>query len=74
MAFDKKVFAENLRVIRAKLDVSQEKFARLVGLSTDSIVRYESGNGCTPSIDTIFAICDAVNINPNELMGWEKVA
>ena len=74
MTFDRKAFAENLRVIRAKLDVTQEKFAGLVGLSTDSIVRYESGNGCAPSIDTIFAICNALNISPNELLGWKEAA
>ncbi len=43
MGFNKEVFAANLRAARAKLDISQDEFAKRVGISKDSVVKYESG-------------------------------
>ncbi len=74
MSFSKEVFAANLRAARAKLDISQEEFARRAGVSVDAIVKYESGNGYIPGADKIMNICHVAHISPNELMGWDEVA
>lgn len=74
MKFNKEIFAANLRAARAKLDITQDEFASRVGISKDSVVKYESGEGYIPGADKIMAICDVANISPNELMGWKEVA
>lgn len=53
MGFNKEVFAANLRAARAKLDISQDEFAKRVGISKDSVVKYESGEGYIPGADKI---------------------
>ena len=67
MKFNKEVFA-------AKLDITQDEFASRVGISKDSVVKYESGEGYIPGADKIMAICDVADISPNDLMGWKEVA
>lgn len=71
MDFDRKTFAANLRAARARLDISQSEFAERAGVSTDAIVKYESGNGYIPGADKIFAICEVGQLTPNELLGWK---
>lgn len=70
MSFSKERFASNLRSRRAYLDLSQEELAKATGLSKDSIVKYESGEGYTPGADKIYALSEALQTSPNELMGW----
>lgn len=74
MNFDKETFAANLRAARAKLDITQDEFARRSGISKDAVVKYESGEGYIPGADKIMSICRVAHISPNELMGWEEVA
>lgn len=50
MKFNKEVFAANLRAARAKLDITQDEFASRVGISKDSVVKYESGEGYIPAL------------------------
>lgn len=73
MGFNKEVFAANLRAARAALDMSQEDFAKAVGVSKDAIVKYESGAGYTPGADKVIAICRVCGKCPNELMGWKEI-
>lgn len=74
MGFNKEIFAANLRAARAVLDMSQEELAKAAGVSKDAIVKYESGDGYTPGVDKIVAICRVVRKSPNELMGWKETA
>ena len=74
MNFDKETFAANLRAARAKLDITQDEFARRASISKDAVVKYESGEGYIPGADKIMSICRVAHISPNELMGWEEVA
>lgn len=72
MGFNKEVFAANLRVARAALDMTQEELAKAAGVSKDAIVKYESGEGYTPGADKVIAICCVIGKSPNELMGWKE--
>lgn len=55
MEFNKEVFAAQVRAGRAELDMSQEAFAKEVGVSTDAVVKYESGEGYIPSSPPLFS-------------------
>ena len=69
--FDKQEFAANLRSARARLDMTQAEFARRAGISAATVVEYESGRGFVPGADKIAAMCRALCISPNDLLGWK---
>lgn len=74
MGFNKQVFAANVRASRAAMDLSQEEFAKAVGISKAALVAYEDGEGYTPGADKVMAICRFTGKSPNELMGWKETA
>lgn len=74
MQFNKELFAANLRAARARLHISQRELARMAGVSTYSIAQYETGEGSEPLAGSVFAICVALGVSPNELIGWKEVA
>lgn len=69
--FDKLTFAKNLRVQRAVEDVSQAQLSRMVGMSPDTISKYESGSYC-PSADKLWDLARVLHCSPNDLLGWPK--
>lgn len=69
MAFDKSVFAARLRGKRAEADISQEELASKCGISTSSVIAYESGDTC-PLFETACALAEALGCTPNDLIGW----
>lgn len=71
MAFNGGIFAQNMRDARAKLNVSQSMFARMVGLSVDTVRQYEHCAVCNPTANTIFKVSEVTHISPNELLGWK---
>lgn len=72
MEFNKEIFAAEVRSGRAFLDLSQEAFAKLIGVSTDTVVKYESGDGQIPGADKVLAICTATGKSPNQILGWKR--
>lgn len=68
--FDKSVFAAKVRGKRAERRMSQEELAAKAGVSSDAIVKYESGKGYTPGADKVLALAVALECDPNELLGW----
>lgn len=75
MGFDKRAFAANLRAARRKRGLTQAELGKLVGLSADAIVKYESDTGYVPGMDKVLALCKVLKISPNQLSGWkQKVA
>ena len=63
MKFDDKAFiAQQIRLHRKKLSMTQEELAEKVGLSVQHISRIETA--CyTPSLNSFFMIIDALNID-----------
>lgn len=57
----------NLKKIRKKKKLTQEDFGKLVGLSTNTIQRYELGKR-QPTIETINKIAAALEVPVNELL------
>lgn len=70
MGYDKQYFASKVRGARAELNMTQEEFGKAIGVNKTTVVDYESGDGYTPGVDKLIAICDLSGKSPNELLGW----
>lgn len=69
MTFSKTVFADELRMRRLKLRMSQDELAKASGLTADLIWKYENA-GHVPGADKVFALAEALGCTPNDLCGW----
>lgn len=58
---------DNLKKIRKNKKMTQEDFGKLVGLSTNTVQRYELGKR-QPTIETINKIAEALGVSINELI------
>lgn len=63
------MLAENIRKLRIKKGLAQEKLARLADISTATLVKIESGIDKEPTITTVTKIADVLDISISELMG-----
>ena len=66
------MISENIRLLRKTHDLTQAEFARIVGISRNSLVRYENGTSpiTTQLIDTI---CQKFNVAYTDIVGEEKM-
>ena len=60
-------FGDNLRTLRKKKKISQEKLGELVGVSRQSVSKWECGEAY-PEVDNIFKLCDIFHCKINELV------
>ena len=56
--------------LRHKLKITQEQLAEKMNVATTTVSRIENDGGVM-RVDTMVAICEAFDITPNELLGWE---
>lgn len=61
-------FAANLRMYRARADVSQAELAKQVGVDTSSVTNWESGT-YMPSLRTTVKLADALGVTLDQLAG-----
>jgi len=66
------MLAQNIRRLRHKKGLSQEKLARLADISTVTLVKIESGAAKEPTITTVAKIAGALNVSIDELVGKIK--
>jgi transcriptional regulator with XRE-family HTH domain len=66
-AIDMSSFGARLAQVRRDIDLTQEGFARAVGLTRSSIAQYEGGRA-TPPLDTIFKLAEALGADPRFLI------
>ncbi len=66
-----KTFSKNLRKVRKKLKLSQEKLAEILGTTKTSIFRYEK-DGISPSLDVLIILYRKLNVNLNWLLNDDK--
>lgn len=66
-----KMIGANIRKHRLKIDVSQETLSLSAGINPAYIGRLERGEKC-PTIDTIYKICQALNISMSEILNFEN--
>lgn len=66
------MLAQNIRKLRQKKGLSQERLARLADISTVTLVKIEAGVAKQPTITTVTKIADALGISIDELVGRTK--
>ena len=60
--------ARKVKQLREKLDLSQEKLARLSDVSNNTIINIEAGKQDNPTIDTLKKVAKALNVSVEELI------
>ena len=60
-----------IREKRLALGMTMKEVADKVGVSEATISRWESGEIANMRRGAIFSLAKALNISPNEIMGWE---
>lgn len=61
------MLAKRIRELRNKKGLSQEKLARLAGVSYNTIVKIESGDSKNPTFQTMTGISRALGISLDDL-------
>lgn len=61
---------ENLRVRRLNLKMTLKNLSDLVGISTATLSKYETGNISNIDTKTIVKLAKALDCEPAQLMGW----
>jgi transcriptional regulator with XRE-family HTH domain len=60
--------SQNIKTIRKKLNLSQDKLSKLAGVAYNTVVKIESGENHNPTIDTLKKIADVLNVGIDDLM------
>ncbi|MDD5506086.1 MAG: helix-turn-helix transcriptional regulator [Candidatus Omnitrophica bacterium] len=66
------MLGQNIRKLRLKKGLSQEKLARLADIANATLVKIELGVAKEPTITTVTKIALALNISIDELVGKIK--
>ena len=64
-------FSENIKKIRKENHLSQEQLAEELGVSRQSISKWESG-AAYPEMDKIIYICKKYNVNIDDLLHYQN--
>jgi len=62
------MIGKNIRALRQKRKLSQEKLARLTNISLNTLTKIESGFTKRPSIQTIHKIAKALGVSLDKLV------
>lgn len=63
------MLAKNLKELRKQKELSQEKLARLVDISYNTIAKIEAGKVRNPTFETLSKLADVFGISIDELVG-----
>lgn len=66
------MLSENIRRMRKKKGLSQEKLARIADISNNTLVKIEMGIAKEPTITTVKKIAKALNTSIDELVEEER--
>ena len=66
------MLAQNIRKLRLKKGLSQEKLARLAGISNATLVKIEGEVAREPTITTVMKIAGALGMSIDGLVGRNK--
>ena len=67
-------FKENLKKYRLEKSMTLEELANIIGVSRQTVQKYETGIISNIPFDRIEKLSKALNISPNILMGWDNDA
>ncbi len=63
------MLSENIRRLRIKKGLSQEKLARLADISNNTLIKIEMGIAKEPTITTVTKIANALEVSIDKLVG-----
>ena len=66
-----KLLGLNIAYYRKERGLSQMQLAEIVNISRTHMSRIETAD-CAVSLDVIFDICDALNVNPSKLLDFRE--
>ena len=66
------MISENVRRIRKAKELSQDKLAKLAGITLTTLVKIESGANDNPTIKTLKKIANALEVPVNDLLEDES--
>ncbi|RJX45800.1 transcriptional regulator [Streptococcus agalactiae] len=66
------MIGENIKSLRKTHDLTQPEFAKIVGISRNSLSRYENGTSSV-STELIDRICQKFNVSYVDIVGEEKM-
>ena len=66
------MIGKNIKALRKKNQLTQPEFAKMIGVSRNSLSRYENGTSSI-SIELIDKICQKLNVSYVEVVGEEKM-
>jgi len=66
------MLAENIRRLRKKKGLSQEKLARIADISNNTLVKIEMGMAKEPTITTVRKIARALDVSIDKLVEGEE--
>ena len=64
-------FKDKIKTLRLSRNLTMDELAKMVGVSTPTIQRYESGEIKNVRRDKIYNLSKALGTTPAHLMGWE---
>lgn len=59
--------SNNIRLLRTKKRISQDKLSELTGINQQQISFIENGKAC-PKLETVIKIAEALNVTVNDLI------
>lgn len=65
------MLAKNLKKLRKQKKLSQEKLARLVDISYNTISKIEAGKAKNPTFETLSKLANVFGVSIDELAGRE---
>ena len=63
------MLSKNIKKIRKKRNISQDKLAKLADVTHTTLVKIESGANKNPTIKTLKKIADALSVSLDDLVG-----
>ncbi|EHG13644.1 type II toxin-antitoxin system antitoxin PezA [Streptococcus anginosus] len=66
------MIGENIKSLRKTHDLTQPEFAKIIGISRNSLSRYENGTSSV-STELIDRICQKFNVSYVDIVGGEKM-
>ena len=66
------MIGENIKSLRKTHDLTQPEFAKIIGISRNSLSRYENGTSSVPT-ELIDRICQKFNVSYVDIVGGEKM-
>jgi len=67
-----RMLSSNIKKLRKRKQLSQEKLARLADISYNTIVKIESGKANNPTFDTLSKLADVLNVSIDRLVGRRR--